>query len=366
MTMDRIISADSHVQEPSFLYEERVDARYRHRTPHIETREDGQYRIVEGKRPRRLDVAEARLTEEDHEREFRHDNSGGRNIAVRLADQERDGVSGEVIYPNQSLALYNSPDPGYQMAIARAYNDWAIELFGAHPERFAPVAIVPVADIPAAVAEATRVARLGYRTIKIPITMKDRPYNLPDYEPFWSAVDEAGLVVSLHAFTSEEDHYPEDWGTEEGVGGGLTLMALSMAEGQDPVTRLISGGVLQRHPRLRFVVVECGAGWLAWLLYAMDEQVKKKHMWIRPRLDLLPSEYFRRQGHVTFGDDPVALRLLEFTGADSLLWGSDYPHDEGTFPHSREVIDRTFQGVAVEDRRKIIGGTAARLYRFAS
>lgn len=364
MTTNHMISADSHVQEPSSLYEERVDARYRHRTPRFETRDGEQYRIVEGKRPRRIDVAESRLTGDDHEREFRHDQSGGRDLAVRLADQERDGIGGEVIYPNQSLALYNSPDPAYQLAVARAYNDWAIELFGGRPDRFAPVAIVPVADVPAAVAEATRVARLGYRTIKIPITMRDRPYNLPHYEPFWSCVEEAGLVVSLHAFTSEEDHYPEDWGTEEGVGGGLTLMALSMAEGQDPVTRLISGGVLQRHPRLRVVVVECGAGWLAWLLYAMDEQVKKKHMWIRPRLDLLPSEFFRRQGHVTFSDDPVALKLLEFTGSDSLLWGSDYPHDEGTFPHSREVVERTFRGVPAEDKWKIVAGNAAHLYGF--
>src|SRR5215472_15429769 len=163
MTMDRIISADSHVQEPSFLYEERVDVRYRARVPHTETRDDGEYRIVEGKRPRRLDVAESRLAEEDHEREFRHDRSGGRDLPVRLADQARDGVSGEVIYPNQSLFLYNSPDPDYQMAVARAYNDWAFELFGARPDRFVPVAILPVADVGAAVLEVTRAARLGYR-----------------------------------------------------------------------------------------------------------------------------------------------------------------------------------------------------------
>src|SRR5262245_27710094 len=193
MTTGRIISADSHVQEPSFLYEERVDARYRARTPHVETRVGGQFRIVEGKRPRRLDVAESRITEEDREREFRQDRSGGRDLAVRLADQERDGVTAEVIYPNQSLFLYNSPDAEYQMAIARAYNDWAIELFGGRPDRFVPVAIVPVADVAAAVAEATRAARLGYRAIKIPITMKERPYNLPAYEPFWSAVEDAGL-----------------------------------------------------------------------------------------------------------------------------------------------------------------------------
>lgn len=363
---DRIISADSHVQEPSFLYEERIPAHLRHRAPRIETRDGGTYQIIDGKKPRRLDVAASRVTDEDREREFRRDRFGGRNLDLRLADQDRDGVSAEVVYPNQSLFLYNSPDATYQLAVARAYNDWALELFGPHRDRFVPVASVPTADIAAAVAETERVAKLGYRAVKIPITMKDRPYNQPAYEPFWSVVEETGLALTLHAFTSEEDHYPDDWGAEEGIGGALALMALSMAEGQNPVTLLISGGVLQRHPRLRFVVVECGAGWLAWLLYVMDEQVKKKHMWIRPTLDLLPSEFFRRQGHVTFGDDPVALKNLEFTGADGLLWGSDYPHDEGTFPHSREVIERTFVGVSEEDKQKIIGGNAARLYGFSS
>jgi predicted TIM-barrel fold metal-dependent hydrolase len=122
--------------------------------------------------------------------------------------------------------------------------------------------------------------------------------------------------------------------------------------------------VLQRHPQLKFVVVECGAGWLAWLLYVLDEQVQKKHMWIRPQLEMLPSEFFKRQGYVTFTDDPMALANLRFTSADCLLWGSDYPHDEGSFPHSRAVIARTFADVPAVDTRKIVHDNAVRLYGF--
>jgi predicted TIM-barrel fold metal-dependent hydrolase len=132
-----------------------------------------------------------------------------------------------------------------------------------------------------------------------------------------------------------------------------------------PVTYMISSGALERHPNLNMAVVETGAGWLAWLLHVLDEQVTKKHMWIRPRLALKPSEYFKRQGYVTFSDDPMALRNIEFTGTDCLMWGSDYPHDEGTFPHSREVIDRTFAGLSHADRTKIVHDNAAKLYGFA-
>jgi predicted TIM-barrel fold metal-dependent hydrolase len=107
-------------------------------------------------------------------------------------------------------------------------------------------------------------------------------------------VEDAGCVLALHAFSNDIDSYPEDWGEEEGIGGALSLMAMSMAEHQYPVALLISAGILQRHPKLDFVLVECGAGWLAWLLYALDEQMAKKHMWIRPKLEMMPSEFFAR------------------------------------------------------------------------
>jgi len=358
-----LISADSHVQEPADLYQ-RLPARFRDRVPHVEERDGARYMVFEGKRPRRLDVAESRLTDDDREREFRGDGAGGTDIARRIADQDRDGVRAEVIYPNHSLFLYNSPDPEYQAAVARAYNDWAIELFGTRPDRFAPVAIVPVAEVATAVAEVERVARLGYRAVKIPIRVPERPYNRPEYAPLWSAVEAHGLVLSLHAFTATEDTYPEDWGEPAGAGGALAHMALSMAEGQNPAALLISAGILERHPGLPVVVVECGAGWLAWLLYVLDEQLEKKHMWIEPKLELRPSEVFARQGYVTFSDDPVALRNLPFTGDRCLLWGSDYPHDEGTFPHSREVVERTFAGIPAETKRRVVYENAARLYGF--
>ena len=365
MTPQTIISADSHVQEPDEIYSERLPREFRDRVPRIEERDGKRYFIVEGRKPRRLDLAETRETEEDQQREFRSDPSGGRDIDRRLADLARDGVDAEVIYPNDSLAVFLSPDPRYQMAVAQAYNDWISEWFGGHRDRFAPVGVLPVADIPAAIAEVQRAASLGLRAIKLPIVANARPYLHPDYEPLWAAIDDAGLVLTFHSFTNDRDQYPEDWGEEDGFGGALSFMALSMAEGLQPVTYMISSGALERHPNMKMAVVESGAGWLAWLLHVLDEQVAKKHMWIRPRLALKPSEYFKRQGHVTFSDDPMALRNIEFTGTDCLMWGSDYPHDEGTFPHSRDVIERTFEGLSDVDRTKIVHDNAAKLYGFS-
>lgn len=358
-----VISADSHIQEPPELYERWIPEDLRRFAPRIEVRADGsRYRIIHGRKPRRLDIAETLETEADQEREFRRDPSGGRDVARRLQDQARDGVVAEVLYPNSGLALFNSPVAAYQLAVARSYNDWLAELFAEHRQRFVPVGMVPVVDLDAAVAEAERLARLGFRACKVPITYSERPYNHPDYDRLWSVCAAAGLVVSFHAFSNSEDVYPEDWGEKEGSGGALNLMAMRMVDGMNPASLLISGGALMRFPDLKFVIVECGAGWLAWLLQVLDEQYEKKHMWIQPKLELRPSEYFLRQGHVTFSDDPVALRNLPFTGSGVLLWGSDYPHDEGTFPNSQDVIERTFAGVDEKDKRRVVYDNAAGLY----
>ena len=359
----KYISADSHVNEDDdFL--QRVPEQYRHRLPHREDRNGGVYSIIEGRKPRRIDIAESRISDDDKNRQFRDDPSGGRDIPRRLQDQQRDNVAAEVIYCNSLLGLMASPDGDFQMAAARAYNDWIHDLFSSRPDRFAPAAILPTINVPKAVDEVYRLARKGFRLVSAPIGIKDQPYNLPVYEPLWNALEDTGLIFSLHFITGTEDHLPENAG-EESNGGFLSYMIIAMAEGIRPTTLLLSSGVPMRHPNLHFVIVECGAGWLAWNLYALDEQYERKHMWIEPKLDLKPSAYFRRQGHVTFGDDPVALSTLDYVGDHALLWGSDYPHDEGTFPHSREVIDRIFQGHPDDIKRKIVYQNAAQLYGFS-
>lgn len=222
MIESRVISADSHVQEPPDLYE-RLPKGLRERAPRRVERNGNIYIEVDGRKPRRIDLAEARVTEDDQQREFRNDPEGGRNLDVRLEDLERDRISAEIIYPNQALAFYLSPEPAYQMAVATAYNDWTMELFGAYRQRFAPVGIVPVFDVAAAVKEVERLAKFDYRSVKIPITNRAMPYNRPVYEPLW-AVAASGMVLAFHAFTNSEDKYPDDWGEAEGYGGALDFM----------------------------------------------------------------------------------------------------------------------------------------------
>ena len=368
----RIISADSHAEEPSELYE-RLPPEYRARAPHMEERDGGLYWIQEGQRPVRQDVAGSKLTEEDRRREFREGagerggwgREAGTDIPLRLADLEEDGVSAEVIYPQGLFKVVASPDPDYQMAFARLYNDWYEEIFGEHKDKFVVSACIPMLDIPAAIEEAQRVVGMGFRSLSLPVSMPSLPYNRPDYEPFWSAVEELGVPISFHVFTRGENQIPEDLGEVNSHGADLFYIALGMAEAMSPLSMLAAAGVLQRHPNLKFVLAECGIGWLAWFLTLLDELNAKRHMWQTPRLELQPSEFFKRQGYATFGDDALGLRNRDVTGVECLLWGTDYPHDEGTFPHSREVIARTFKGIPEGEARKMVCDNAARLYGFA-
>jgi predicted TIM-barrel fold metal-dependent hydrolase len=124
-------------------------------------------------------------------------------------------------------------------------------------------------------------------------------------------------------------------------------------------------GVFERFPRLHAITVETGSAWLAWVTTTMDEIYEKHAMWARPKLAAAPSEYVKRHVHVTFQHDPVGIHNRVFTGVDALLWGSDYPHPEGTWPHSRAALAAQLAGVPDDEQRRIAGATCARLFGFA-
>ena len=368
----KVISADSHAEEPGEIYE-RLPEELHHRKPHIEVVDGRRYQVLDGQHPILLDTPNP-LNETDLRKEFRGgedigvgvNREWGTDVDLRLKDQVEDGVSAEVIYPNGIFEAFSSPEPAYQLAVCSLYNDYYWDVFSSHSDVCIPSATIPVIDVDAAVTEVKRIGAKGYRSLSVPVNYAATPYNMPVYEPLWATVAELGLPLSFHVFTTS-DTVPDDKSRryltkEETHGRDLVGMVLGMAEAMAPLTALTAAGVFDRYPDLRIVLVECGIGWLAWTLYAMDDVYKARHMWQYPNLDKMPSEYFKTNGFITFGDDPIGLNNLDYTGVDGLMWGSDYPHDEGTFPHSREVIERTFSGISQEDKEKIVGRNAARLY----
>jgi predicted TIM-barrel fold metal-dependent hydrolase len=355
-----LLSADCHANEPPDLWQLRMDPQYRDRLPRIVERPDGLAQVTEGFRAIRL--REVPLDGEDRERA-----KAGRTPEERLRDQDRDGIDAEILFPNKGISMWATPDPVFSNAMCRCWNDWAWETFGPHNDRLAPMACVATGDLDGAVAEIRRAAKLGFRGLSFPCTPRFGPpdadrtnYNLPAFDSLWAVVEEVDLPITFPCVPGRAP------GGARGHGGAIVNYAVhAMAPAMEPVVNLCASGVLERFPGLRFATIEAGIGWIPWALIAMDEAYHKHHMWVRPKLKLLPSEYFRKHGFASFQEDPAGLDLArKHDLVDNFMWANDYPHHEGTWPHSAAAIERTMQDFRDEERAKILGLNAARLFGF--
>lgn len=353
MSLPRIlISADCHVTEPLDLWSRNLPAAMRERGPRLEQRDGRSFLMAEGQVVRRLPTLP--------------DGSGGVAFFAedvgpegRIEALERDGLWAEVMYPNVAFfCTFSIRDPQLQAATCRVYNDWVAETFGGC-ERLVPVGLVPVTDVGAAVHELERLRELGLRSALLPTHADFRPYNDPAYEPLWEAAEGLALPLGFHAGTGRSQT------PAHGPGAAVVNYVVTVSGPIETLSYLCAAGVLERHPGLRVGMVECGAGWLAWTLDAMDDAYREHQAWVEPKLRELPSEYFRRQGFVTFQRDPVGLANVGRTGARCLLWGSDYPHPEGTFPESRTVLEEQLRGVEPEVAQRVVCDNAAELYGIA-
>jgi predicted TIM-barrel fold metal-dependent hydrolase len=368
--LGRLLSADSHVVEPPDLWTERIDARFRDRAPRIQTLDDGNdYSVIDGLRPRPLAFEGAMADMKAQGMDipapsgfrFEDNRRGAWDPTERLADQDMDGVSGEVVYPGVGLTLVMAPDPEYLYASCRAYNDWLGEFCATAPDRLKGVAMLPCrGPVEWAVEEAERAAKLGHASVMLPAWSDDRPYNLPDWDPLWAALQDMGLVASIHIGGRQP------FGKAHGPGAGGIIVGLLRIEMADPLLRLIWGGAPVRFPRLKWALVESGIGWIASVLGFMDHWWNDHRGWLDPKLPEPPSHYFHQQFFATFENDRAGVLTRELLGESNLMWGSDYPHTEGVWPFSRRLVGENFAGVDESETRKMVHDNVAALYGFPS
>jgi predicted TIM-barrel fold metal-dependent hydrolase len=343
------ISADSHVTEPIELYAERLPERFRHLAPRIVNENGWRILRAEGMRDRKL------MTESELDLAI----VGGWDHGQRFREQEQDGVVAEVVFPNWALQICFVPEnTELQLALCRSYNDWAVEHLLGEP-RLLPVGLIPMSDIDAAVAEASRLASLGFRALFLPARMPTRPYNHEAYDRFWAAAQEIGLPLTFHSGTGYEPRI---------VGGRgapiINYLLGAQLDGPSVFLHLAAGGALDRFPDLQVVAVETGAAWLAWVMTQADMIAEDHEMFSKHRLSMKPSDFIRRQCHATFMHDPVAIHNLPFTGSNSILWGNDYPHPEGTWPQSTSAAMSQFEGLPDSEVHAIVAGNTARVFGF--
>lgn len=359
-----VVSADCHVNEPADLWARRIAPEFRDRIPRVEVDAEGQkWSIAEGLRPVRIKDMPKEFTQGQafslETQDLDLSQRGSADPAVRNSHHDLDGVNAEVVYPNKGLLMWTSPDHALSAAMCEVWNNWAHETFDAYRSRIGAVAAIAPGDVPAAVREVERVAALGFRSVLMPVQVSGQPYNLPLYDPLWGVLESTGLPINFHVGTGRDPR------SATGHGGAvINYVVHALATAMEPLTQLCASGICERFPGLRFALVECGIGWLAWALWAMDESYVKHDFWVSPKLPQKPSEYFRRQGWCSFSDDPMGIETLHWIGADRVLFGNDYPHHEGSWPNSDEVVRRTMGNLSDEQLRLILGANAAQLYGF--
>ncbi len=373
-----LISSDAHVGETEEL-RARLPERFRRYLPRQVPNANGDLDVEVGGRIVEF-ASELELSDADRQLEFRSDPSFGTDLDRRTRDMAREGVDAQVVFPNISLDCGGGRTPSeYADALAVAYNDFVMDAFSDQPKRFKPAAMIPVDDVDRAVAEATRCIERGFATLFLPCVVPWQPYRLEVYEPLWSCIAEARIPISFHVFSgnlaqggefsdaSEMNDERLEAARKAGVlrrtGPEELEMVIGMASGMAPILELTGSGVLERHPELRFVITEAECGWLAWALQAMDQMQRRRRLY-RKKLPLRASEYFLRQGAVTIADDAVALHNVESVTSHCLLWGNDYPHDEGTWPNSGPIIESIREKLGPEGAHDVLSGNAARLYGF--
>ncbi|MGY9055684.1 MAG: amidohydrolase family protein, partial [Alphaproteobacteria bacterium] len=354
-----MVSTDCHANEPPDLWVQRIDKKYLDRVPRIETDSDGvQWRFCEGYRPDRVRVMS--FEGEDWVR-----SKAGADPIDRLKDNSEDGIDAEIIFPNKGLAMWATPDAIFSSAQCAVWNDWAWEQYSPHGQAMVPVAAIATGNLDCAMAEITRVAKMGYKALSLPCKpvwgghdVDHVNYNLPHFDPMWALVEETGMPLTFHVSTGRDPR------AARGNGGAIVnYVTHSLAPTIEPVANLCASGVFERFPKLKFATIEAGIGWIPWLMDAMDEAYRKHHMWVRPKLQMMPSEYFREHGFATFQEDPSGLTLAEeWRLMNNFMWANDYPHHEGTWPHSSAAIERTMGMLNDVQRAKILGLNAAKCF----
>lgn len=299
---------------------------------------------------------------------------------LRIKDQDRDGVQGEVLYGVLGTTGRMN-DPEAAVEVMRVYNDWLADFCATHPERFAGLASIPNHPLDAAIAEVERVAKRGVlRGLDIANSSDLTPLWDPYWNPLWDVINACGLPLHFHTVGG---YLPDTLrkivliGSDPTRAGGpdapkvalpvaraafatnLTQFQINMA---NILASMIFAGVLERHPRLRLVLGESGTGWIPYVLWRMDAEWEDQFKDLA--LTMPPGEYWRRQCWATYQTDPIGIKLLDELGADKIMWGSDFPHPDGVWPDSQEYIQKELGHLPEATRRKIVCENAARLYGF--
>jgi predicted TIM-barrel fold metal-dependent hydrolase len=361
-----IISADSHITEPPNAYIDYIDPKFRDRAPHM-VRDDrkGDLFVIEGLSkpiPMGLVAAAGKPANEltAFGVKFEDLHRGGWDPEARMADQDRDGVAAEVLYPTVGMMLCNHKDYDFKKACFDAYNQWIANYCSAHPDRLIGVGQTAMRSVEEGIEDLSRIKDLGLKGVMMSGNPQLEDYDSPIYDPFWEAAIDLGLPLSFHILTSRDDAIGRTRGPK------LNSFLSIIRGNQDIIGMLILSGVFERHPRLKMVCVEADAGWAPHYMYRMDHAYDRHRYWLTAgTISKLPSEYFRENIYLTFQDDWVAFKMKDMCNFRRLMWANDFPHSDSTWPWSQELLKKHTANLSEEEKNQILHDNVAELYHLS-
>src|SRR5437773_10204440 len=360
---EKIVSADSHVNPPPDLWQREAPARLRDRVPRVESTPDGDVWVVDGRVSpvAGLSTMAGREYQDYKMRiDYKEMRPGSWDPQARLADMDQDGIWVDVLYGGGPMSY---SDPELRHWCIGHYNDWLFELERASGGRLVGVPVLPINTVEEAIDELKRVAAKGARGVQVDAVADNigaPHYSDPVWEPLWSEIASAGIPLSFHIQGPRSMQMARLFDPTPGVREAfISLAPMGISE---LIAQLIFCGICERHPGFNFVVVETGIGWIPYYLERMDSTFKKHRFWTKSIITEPPSSYWYRQGHATFIEDHPGVKLRHEAGLENILWSSDYPHSDTTWPRSREAVAEQFADVPPRERDLIVWRNAARLY----
>ena len=289
------------------------------------------------------------------------DRKGGWIPEEHVKDLDIDGVDVSIIYPTTGSLLYNVWDSELLSSICRTYNDWVADFFSYNPKRLKGIAMLNVDDVGVGVKELERAAKMGFVGAMIPCyPPEDHLYDQPEYDPLWAAAQDLGMPLGLHISSNRADSEFADLANYRPtfICNADHWVRMSLAD-------IIFGGAFERYPKLQIGSVEHELSWVPHFLDRIDyTYTQRTGEWLTKRFkgEVLPSDFFHSNVFLGFQEDGPGVRDRHIIGVDNLQWGSDYPHSEGTFPRSRQIIEEVLADCTEEEKVKIASGNAARVY----
>ena len=372
---DDVVDADVHVTPPPTFWAQYLSPKFRDRAPTVESDGEFDYIVFEGER-RKVNLMQSQAGREFNQ----YKNSGklsdmrvgGWMPKQRLDDMNRDGIDKAVIFGGGPL---QTGDLDLHMDSFDAFNRWQSDFCADSDGRLFAAAFLPMVNAEHTISMMRAARQRGDVAVNLPafpqsldkFTKKDsiwqamtgdvtgnRQYRDAEFDPLWAAAVELDMPITFHLgarvsrFKDKINFLPDI------VMGKPAMLEI--------VGIMIYGGVFDRFPKLRIGLIEAGVGWIPWAANYMDRTWEMQRHWTECTIKHPPSYYFDQNVYASFISDPIGVELRHHPGGKNIMWSSDYPHSETTFPHSHKVIAENFKGVPKIERDWIIAGCAEQFY----